>query len=506
MADNSNNRINPKEKSKIVVPEESLHEKTNKSLKSSIKDGSAYAAMEGFGKSYLTPFALALKASTTTIGLLASLPDLLGSIFQLSSTRLVELFKSRKKLIVFFAFLQALTWIPLLFVPALKENGPVFLLIFITLQAIFGYIINPLWTSLMGDLVPEHERGTYFGKRNMITGIFSFASMFLAGYLLSTFSTIGPFIGFLILFMIALTARFISVYYLTKMYDPPYLAEKKDYFSFVDFVKRMRYTNYGKFVIYLCLLHLIAYVGSPFFAVYMIRDLKFSYLTFTILESASLLASFLGMYVWGKINDKYGSRKLLYINGFLVGLNPIFWVMTTNPYIIFAIEIFSGFTWAGFNLGAANFIYDATTPQKRTRCVVYYNVLNGLAIFIGAMIGGFLALHMGTFGFISTLPVLFIITGVGRIVVSGIFLPMLKEMRLIEVPIGHSFFRTFLHIKPRHGAIYETIGTYKKQEKPMPVKKIEPKKPPEKPKPPIQQDPKLFKKNVMDPILKNVKK
>ena len=31
------------------------------------------------------------------------------------------------------------------------------------------------------------------------------------------------------------------------------------------------------------------------------------------------------------------------------------------------------------------------TPQKRVRCVAYLNVINGVALFIGSSLGGFLA-------------------------------------------------------------------------------------------------------------------
>src|SRR3989338_5960161 len=85
------------------------------SLDNSIRDGSAFSFMEVFGKAYIVPFAMALNASTTMIGALSSLPDLIGSLFQFFSTSVVEKIGSRKKVVLLFAFIQALLWIPLFF-------------------------------------------------------------------------------------------------------------------------------------------------------------------------------------------------------------------------------------------------------------------------------------------------------------------------------------------------------------------------------------------------------
>ncbi|MDP2749692.1 MAG: MFS transporter, partial [Nanoarchaeota archaeon] len=242
-----------------------------------------------------------------------------------------------------------------------------------------------------------------------------------------------------------------------------YIVDRESYFSFFDFTKRMAHNNYGRFVLYLCVFTFVVYLASPFFAVYMLRDLKFSYMTFTLITLGSLIASFAGMHFWGRYNDENGSKKLIYFNGLLIPFLPIMWLFTTNVYALFAIEMFSGFVWAGFNLGTSNFIFDATTPQKRMRCITYYNVLRALAMFLGATIGGLLATHTSSSVFISSIPILFLVSGILRLIVSLMFLPMLKEMRLIEVPLGHSTFRTYLTIKPKEGIVYETIGTHKKE-------------------------------------------
>ena len=93
--------------------EEALKEEAKKI---SIKEGSAYGVMDGFGLKYITPFALELGAKNFHIGLLSSIPSLAGNFSQLFSSRLIEKVP-RKKILFWAVFIQALMWIPLIILP-----------------------------------------------------------------------------------------------------------------------------------------------------------------------------------------------------------------------------------------------------------------------------------------------------------------------------------------------------------------------------------------------------
>ena len=97
------------------IEEQNLKKET-KSL--SIKAGSGFGFMSGFGIRYITPYALAIGASNTIIGLLSSMPTLLGTLSQLKSSKLIEKV-SRKKIVIFSSAIQALMWLPLMFVGVL---------------------------------------------------------------------------------------------------------------------------------------------------------------------------------------------------------------------------------------------------------------------------------------------------------------------------------------------------------------------------------------------------
>jgi len=142
---------------------EDLNKTIEKSLLYSILDRTFYSAMVGFGESFFSAFAIFLKANDLHLGLLTSLPRVLGSLSQLYSNRLLGLFRSRKNLICFSVLLQGLMYIPITLAFFFGTYKVIHLIIFVCLYSILGMILDLSWNSWMGDLVEESRRGTYFG-------------------------------------------------------------------------------------------------------------------------------------------------------------------------------------------------------------------------------------------------------------------------------------------------------------------------------------------------------
>jgi len=100
----------------------------------------------------------------------------------------------------------------------------------------------------------------------------------------------------------------------------------------------------------------------------------------------------------------------------------------------------AGFAWGGVTLCAGNFIYDAVTPQKRVRCIGYFNVINGTAIFLGASLGGFLASRLPPLQGYSLLS-LFALSSAFRLFFYLIMFRSFREVRSSrEVSLQELFF------------------------------------------------------------------
>ena len=414
-----------------VNPE--IRKKINYSLKSSITEGSFAAAMNGFGVSYFSPFAIALKATSSQVGLMSALVSLLPSIVQLKGARLIERF-SRKKVVVTGVLLQALMFIPLILLGVFFSGTSwvIWAVIgLICLIYIFGAIAHPAWFSWMGSLVPENYRGRYFARRNRITGFFGLVTMIAGAFILDRFETLGiVMIGFGVLFALAGIFRFIAMLFFKKHYEPKLVIHKKDYFSFWSFLKRLE-TPFGRFTIYTTILKIAIGIATPFFAVYILRDLNLHYLWFMIISVAGTLFHLFFLPVLGRFGDRYGNVKLLKVASFCFMVYPFLWMASKSPYYLMLVPtIFSGVAWAGLGLASSNYIYDAVRQEKRSFGVAYFNLLNGIGMFVGAGIGSLIAL--APINFMNKILFIFLISGILRLVLFAFDGGLLREVRHVD--------------------------------------------------------------------------
>lgn len=432
--------ISPEKRKRILHHVKDKLEK-EKTMKLSIKEGSYSSISGAMGDGYIIPFALTLTKNNLYIGLLRSFSGLLPPVFQPFGSRLMNKI-SRKKIIVTYVALQALMWLPIMVIALFMWKSlfvsylPYFLLLFYTLYAVVGAIAGPAWFSLLGDIVPEKIRGKYFGKRNKICGAVALVASLIAAFLLDFFKTRGlVLLGFSLLFFISFLTRGVAALYFRKHYEPRFArGEKKDYFSFWTFLKGFKKYNFTKFTYFVAVMYFAVYVASPFFTVYMLDNLKFSYVVFMAVNLASSLASLLMMPVWGKFSDKYGGRQVLVISSILISIMPVLWFFSSSPYYLMLPMIISGIGWAGFNLSSFNFIYDSVSPKKRGLCVAYFNILTGIGLFLGSAVGGLILnniLPLLNFSADKFL-ILFLISAILRGLSAALFIPIIKEIKKVE--------------------------------------------------------------------------
>jgi MFS family permease len=103
--------------------------------------------------------------------------------------------------------------------------------------------------------------------------------------------------------------------------------------------------------------------------------------------------------------------------------------------------------WAGFNLCVVNFIYDAVTPQKRVRCIAYFNALTSLALCLGALAGGYLVNVLPNLLGYKILS-LFLVSGLLRLTIVFLFSAKIKEVRSSEKMNNQDLFYSVIGLKP----------------------------------------------------------
>jgi len=413
-----------------------------RSLRYSVRDGVAWSLMFGAGESYLQAFAIFLKATTAQITLLSALPSLLGSIAQLASAWVAGRSVRRKSLIFAGVSLQSLAWLPIIvlaFVPS--DHSVALLIICVTLYYIGGQFAAPPWSSLISDLVPERRRGRFFGERTRLMSMMTFASLSAAGLALEFFAqrTLAHW-GFAAIFTVALAARLYSLAQLTRMHEPLARLAPLTIPPLGGLLERMRGSDFAQFALFIAFMNLAVGIASPFFTLYMLRDLRFSYLEFTAVTAFYGLMQFTALKLWGRLSDVFGNLRVVQVTSIVFPALPILWLIIPNFWAILAFQFVAGVAWAGFSLAAGNFLYDVVPPEKRAAYSAVHQTLSNAAVFGGALIGGFLATHaphelqLGGYSiaFASGLWLALSASALVRTAVIAIFLPLLREARPVR--------------------------------------------------------------------------
>jgi MFS family permease len=420
----------------------SKNPEVERSLRLSVRDGTAYSVMAGMSESYFSAYALFLKATTTQIAFLAAVPPMLASLAQLFSAWLARRLPRRKPIILTGVAWQLTMLLPMIWLPYFfpTQAVPIFIVCAVLYFSAFN-LASPVWSSLMGDLVPERWRGRYFARRTRLMSLTAFSALWVAGSILH-FAKLANHtrLGFLTIFTLALFARLYSFSQIARMSEPPAISALPEPVVQRDVWKRIRHSQFARFSVFYSLLNVAVTIVAPFITVYLLRDLKFSYLQFTASAAMYVMAQFLTLNMWGRISDTLGNRLIMVVTGSAIAIIPLLWLMSTGFWYIVTLQIFGGLTWAGFSLSANNFVYDTVLPTKRATYMAFNNVLSNAGIFVGSLLGGYLGPHMSahtrlfdyTIDWPSNLCWLFVFSAIARCTVALLFIPHLKEVR--DVP------------------------------------------------------------------------
>jgi len=411
-----------------------------------IRDGACQAIMQGGGEQYLSAFALLLHATPFQVGLLSALPQLVGTWSQLLSVKALNRFQHRKTIMLAGATGQALSWLPLLVLPLLSPAYGPWILIACTVTYFgLGHFAVPAWNSLITDLVNPNERGAYFARRSRVMTVLSFSALCAAGLILhEAESHARAWVGFALIFLAASSARFLSTSYLNRMDESAAPATREAEFRLLDFLRHERSVNYKRFLLFSGLMHVCVLISGPYFVIYLLRDLHYSYWMYASWLAAGVLGQFLTLKPWGRLSDRFGNKKLLVATGLIVPFLPMLYLFGTSVWYLVLVNFLGGMIWAGLALGLQNYVFDAVHAEDRAKGIAVWNTINAMGWFAGAMLGSWLATVVPArftlagmeLSLASNLQAVFFISGALRLVVSLGLLRTFHETRPVE-PITH---------------------------------------------------------------------
>jgi len=410
---------------------------TEHDLKNSIYDGmfaNIFATLTG--GVFLTGFALYLGMNEFMIGLIASMP-FIATVFQLPTSYLISRIGKRKEISYWAAALARAIWIPILIVTLITFSS-LSTKLSITLSLIFlSYTFiaasHVSWLSWMSDLVPEEIRGRFFGTRNMLCGAAGMIVLVVFGNLLDHLNGHiwqGVPLGFGITFISAVFFGMGSLHFLNRISEPNNRNQPERHNSFrASFGLPFTEPNFRSFLIFVFLWSFSVYFASPFFTLYFLRDLKFSYGFVAVLGMVSAFADLMGMQAWGRISDRVKNKAVIQFAGWIAIFLPLAWVSAGPDSILIPVilHVVGGGFWAGINLCMNNLLLNISPKENRASFFSLYNMLGGLGAATAPILAGLLlrsvsGLDLRLFSWkLSPIQALFIISTLLRLLSFQLF-------------------------------------------------------------------------------------
>jgi MFS family permease len=411
----------------VLMPVDIKHAKRWMVL-AEIPGGFAWA---GIGITFLTGFFLALKASTFQLGLLTAIPALcsLATIF---SSFLLWYIRGRKLINVVLLVLFYLSFALLGSIPFLFHSLPLASQVRLGLLVLAGaYIVVKIhevyWYPWSSAIVPDGQRGSFFGRLMITSSVVAMPASFLIGKYLDHRNDLS---GFIFVFVVCGIIGALAGVIYTKVPDVPEAGRPRQPSIFGQLKVPLRDRNFRHFLMFLLFNTLAGGLCGPFTSVFMIEKLRVPYTSIALFGILSSLSFILFVMIWGYLVDKYGSRPILLLCATPAVFLNVMWIFNTPDkyWLIPVIFFLSGITTAGIGVALPNLLMGVSTGQHSAGYITIYQIVLGLTGFAAPLLGSaviaFFGRHLQVFmgftvhpfhvlfglaGLLSILPLFFIV-------------------------------------------------------------------------------------------------
>jgi len=424
----------------------------NNNQKHLMRSGGWWALYDGFTSLYLAAFALALGASNTIIGILGAIPYVAIMISEIPGAKLLEHFK-RLQIYGFASMLSRFMWLGMILTPLLFAKNPLLaVVIFYFLSKLGDYVSDPAWTVLVADAVPNKIRGEFIARRVRLINIFGMIALVLGGWYLDLFQA-PDLTGFVTMFLVGIGFGVTTTLFTLRVKEPPYQDHAhhgfREFFQLDGDLKR--------FTIFTFCFNFAFMLASPFFTVYILKDLGQPYAIFAIATALTHISKILVFKHVGKLSDKFGDKPVLLLSCFGTAIVPLLFLLISPEriWLLFPVQILTGIVWAGYDVTIFNMFLDVTTPDKRAVQTATYSIVTSIPLAVGPVLGGFIAdnLVLGLAG----IPLVFAISAVFRALAPVLLLKIPERRITHEYPLREVLWKA-VELHPSRGLQHRWQG------------------------------------------------
>jgi MFS family permease len=407
----------------------------------------------------LTRFANELGASPWQFGLLTAMP-FLASLLSLPASFLIERTGARKTFFLAGTYCNRLLWFAIALLPvwvvsrhgfAAAPHAVTWFLLLTFLMHAGQAVGGPAWVSWMADVVPSRVRGKFFSRRRQWGILPALPVALFVGWLLDRQSSGGAMQTLhwcAIIFMCA------AVFGLTDVHLFHYVPEvnrtpRRGSGLLRGMAKPLRDRQFLVFGSFTGMMTFSLCFMTQFVALYLVRHLHVtSTQTQLMLVVGPMLAQLLVLGAWGAAADRMGKKPVLILAG--LGLVPVGlgWILVgpNHLWLAYVLLAVGAALWTGVEVANLNLVMEMGGKARRTAgkadaaeggtaYVATNTVIINVAGCLGGLAAGLIAQGLKDWSWhpfasaktFTSFDVLFVLSGLLRLLSVLIFLPLLVE-------------------------------------------------------------------------------
>jgi MFS family permease len=388
-------------------------------------------------------FANALGFGDLLYAFLLALP-VLGGALQVFASLVLERTKKRKLAFLLGGFANRVPWLFVALLPLWVSDrralfGSFAGLLFCT--ACGGAFLAVSFMSWVADLVPLELRGRFFGHRSLLGTVSSLVSGLCIGWFLDTVSR-GT--GFSVVIALAAILGILDILCFVRVQDPPMRYEEEYRGSIIRFFREVfAHPPFFRFLLFAVFWYFAFNVASPFFNLYMIRDLHMDFFHIALyVQAVANCTTLFSIRLFGRLTDRFGNVPVALLATSVASFLPLLWCLTTEANwrpIVLVIQILAGIFWPAIDLTVNNLALKLSPDLHRSFYIAVLNLFlgvfgNALGYIAGGIVLETLAPSVAHFMeglgvHFSPYYVVFLLSALLRFVATFVFLPRVREER-----------------------------------------------------------------------------
>jgi hypothetical protein len=368
---------------------------------SSTTDGASFSMMVGLSETYFSAFYLTAGMSNLGVGILATVPVLLGSLLQLLTPWGVEWVGSYRRWMVMNASLQATSLCGLAYAAATDSASFWVLLGIVTIYWGSGLATAPVWNTWIETLIPASVRAKFLARRMRICQFCLLLGVTTAGCALRWSESWGqPLSMFAVLLAGAGVCRYVSASMLNRkseLTQPMRNRRSIDPTASINPASppisptsnsATAETAHLKAIPYFLLVQFAVFLSGPYFTPFMLRVMQLSFLEFTVLIVLGYLGRIAALSWASKVTRYFGQATLLWVGGISIIPASGLWIFYESYWFLCCLQFVFGMAWACYELALALVLVERIPQASRVQVISRYNLFNSAAMVTGSVIGG----------------------------------------------------------------------------------------------------------------------